>query len=251
MRIGLQISSLKPYIQTCEGVRDTFRRVNAMGYTDVQLQWTGEDVPCEFIAEQLKENSLACWGTQDYYDVVVARMDTEVRAAALYGSKYICVSGVPERYMCDGDLDAMAREMRSVSARLADSGILLTFHPRHMELRPIDGGAAAAERLLDMVPDMQLTLDIYQSEMAGMDTAALMRRYAGRVDMLHFKDAQTMDTKAPLTPVGAGAIDFAPALSACADAGVKIGFAEQERWQGDAFECMKQSLDYMRGIIPQ
>lgn len=38
MRIGLHISSLKPYIQTCEGVRDTFRRVNAMGYTDVQLQ---------------------------------------------------------------------------------------------------------------------------------------------------------------------------------------------------------------------
>ena len=99
MRIGLQISSLKPFIQTREGVRDTFRRVAGMGYRDVQLQWTGADVPCEFIADEMKANGLDCWGTQDYYDVVMARMDYEIRAAHLYGSHYICVSGIPERFM--------------------------------------------------------------------------------------------------------------------------------------------------------
>ena len=87
MRIGLQISSLKPYIQTRAGVADTLRRVRSMGYTDVQLQWTGADVPCEFIAEELERNGLSCWGTQDYYDVVMARLEYEIRAAGLYGSR--------------------------------------------------------------------------------------------------------------------------------------------------------------------
>ena len=156
MRIGLQISSLKPYIQTRAGVADTLRRVRSMGYTDVQLQWTGADVPCEFIAEELERNGLSCWGTQDYYDVVMARLEYEIRAAGLYGSRYICVSGVPERFMSPEGLVAMAGELNRTQARLADSGIALTFHPRHMELTPMDG-ASAAERLLELALGVQLT----------------------------------------------------------------------------------------------
>lgn len=249
MRIGLQISSLKPYIQTRGGVADTLRRVREMGYTDVQLQWTGADVPCEFIAEELERNQLACWGTQDYYDVVMARMDYEIRAAGLYGARYICVSGVPERYLSPEGLKAMAAELNRTQARLAERGIALTFHPRHMELVPMDG-ASATERLLELSPGVQLTLDIYQALMAGRDPAELMRRYAGRVDMVHFKDAAERRVGAPLTPVGAGALDFGPALRACAGAGVKIALAEQETWQGDAFDCMAQSLAYLRAAIP-
>ena len=41
MRIGLQISSLKKYIQTRNDTAETFRRVRELGYQDVQLQWTG------------------------------------------------------------------------------------------------------------------------------------------------------------------------------------------------------------------
>lgn len=246
MRIGLQISSLKPYIQTREGVRDTLRRVREMGYEDVQLQWTGADVPCEFIADEMRANGLACWGTQDYYDVVMARLDYEIRAAHLYGARYICVSGIPERFMSPEGIRAMAIEMTDTQARLADEGIRLTFHPRNIEYAVICGDAATC-RLLDAAPDVQLTLDAYHSAIAGMDTAALMRRYAGRVDIIHLKDAVECKKGAALTPVGSGAIDFAPAIAACADASVKVIMAEQESWQGDAFDCMKQSLEYLRG----
>ena len=248
MHIGLQISSLKPFIQTRAGVRDTFRRVAGMGYRDVQLQWTGADVPCEFIADEMKANGLDCWGTQDYYDVVMARMDYEIRAAHLYGSHYICVSGIPERFMSPEGIRAMAAEMTETQRRLSDEGIALTFHPRHMEYAQVDGDTAAC-RLLDCAPDIQLTLDAYHSAIAGVDTAALMRRYAGRVDIIHLKDAAECKKGATLTPVGAGAIDFMPVISACRDAGVKAIMAEQESWQDDAFECMKQSLSYLRGAL--
>ena len=35
MRIGLQISSLKKYIQTRDDTAETFRRVRELGYQDV------------------------------------------------------------------------------------------------------------------------------------------------------------------------------------------------------------------------
>ena len=248
MRIGLQISSLKPFIQTCDGVHDTLRRAAEMGYRDVQLQWTGADVPCEFIADEMRLNGLACWGTQDYYDVVMARMDYEIRAAHLYDSHYICVSGIPERFLSPEGIRAMAAAMTDTQRRLSDEGIALTFHPRHMEYAQVDGDAATC-RLLDCAKDVQLTLDAYHSAIAGVNTAALMRRYAGRVDIIHLKDSVECRKGAPLTPVGSGAIDFAPVIAACADAGVKAIMAEQESWQGDAFDCMAQSLKYLRGAI--
>lgn len=246
MRTGLQISSLKKYIQTPADFASTLRRVREMGYRDVQLQWTGEAVTCEFIAEQLERNGMTCWGTQDYYDAVMGRMDYEIRAGRLYHSKYICLSGIPERFMSEEGVLAMAAEMRGTGARLADEGYILTFHPRYHEYARFGSGETAAERLLDNAPDLQLTLDAYHSAMAGVDSAALMRKYAGRVDMVHLKDAAALTPDAPLTPIGAGAIDFKPVFDTCETAGVKVVFAEQERWQRDPFECMKQSLEYMR-----
>ena len=91
MRIGLQISSLKKYIQTRDDTAETFRRVRELGYQDVQLQWTGPDVDSDFLAELLRAHGMRCWGTQDYYDVVMARLDYEIAAAGQYNAA--CPSG--------------------------------------------------------------------------------------------------------------------------------------------------------------
>ncbi len=248
MRIGLQISSLKKYIQTCADTADTLRRVRELGYEDVQLQWTGPEVDSAFLAEQLRAQGLRCWGTQDYYDVVMGRLDYEIEAAGLYGARYICVSGVPERFMSPEGLEAMAGELRATCRRLAERGLILTFHPRRQEYVRWDG-ATVTERLLELVPDMQLTLDAYHTAVSHVDTVALMRRLAGRVDLVHIKDSAAAEPGAPLTPVGAGAIDFLPVLRACEGAGVKVVLAEQESWQCDAFCCMAQSLGYLRGAL--
>lgn len=248
MYIGLQISSLKKYIQTRADTAETFRRVREIGYTDVQLQWTGPEVDSGLLSELMKEHGMRCWGTQDYYDEVMARLDYEIDAARRYSSRYICVSGVPERFNSPEGLKAMAAELRLAQARLADSGLILTFHPRYHEYAPMDG-STATERLLELAPDMQLTLDAFHTVVSGMDTVEMMRRYAGRIDLMHIKDAQAPQPGAPLTPVGAGAIDYLPMLRACESAGVKVVLAEQESWQGDAFYCMAQSLGYLRGAL--
>ncbi len=70
-----------------------------------------------------------------------------------------------------------------------------------MSTMPMDG-STPTERLLESLPDMQLTLDAYHTEVCHLDTPALMRRYAGRVDLVHIKDAQALDPRAPLHPGG-------------------------------------------------
>ena len=40
--------------------------------------------------------------------------------------------------------------------------------------------------------------------------------------------------------------DWSADLVACRETGVRWAFAEQERWEKDAFLCMRESLDAMR-----
>ena len=51
---------------------------------------------------------------------------------------------------------------------------------------------------------------------------------------------------AALVPVGQGVTDWSAAVDACRETGVRWAFAEQERWEKDAFLCMRESLDAMR-----
>lgn len=97
-KLGLQISSVKKYLQTPEEVLESFRKVSTIGYDTIQIQWINPEVPTDFIQAALKETNLKCIGTQDYYDVVIEHLDEVIEMNDLWGGTYITVSGLPERY---------------------------------------------------------------------------------------------------------------------------------------------------------
>jgi len=58
--------------------------------------------------------------------------------------------------------------------------------------------------------------------------------------MVHFKDA-IGDT---LVPAGQGQVNWAGVMEACRDTGVPYGFVEQEKWEKDPYECLKEALHW-------
>ena len=138
-----------------------------------------------------------------------------------------------------------------MAARIAPMGMTLAFHPRAREWAPADTaepGLSCTELLLEHTPqNVTLGLDLYHSGKAGLAPDALLRRWAGRVEFVHFKDyCVAPDGSETLVPVGQGVTDWSAAVDACRETGVRWAFAEQERWEKDAFLCMRESLDAMR-----
>jgi len=52
-----------------------------------------------------------------------------------------------------------------------------------------------------------------------------------------------------LMPLGAREYDWKPILTACQKADAKHIFAEQERWEKDAFKCAAESLACLQMLI--
>lgn len=244
--IGAQVSSLKPYIQTEKELRRTFGRLAQMGYRDVQLQWIASEIEPEVIADALMEAGLTGVSTQDYYEVVRERMAYFLKLNDLCRSKYVCVSGIPLEYLSYEGCRAFGRELAELTKRLEAEGKILSFHPRAQEFA-VFGGRTAVEILLEESREpFQICLDLYHVQKAGQPMGDWVRKLAGRMDMVHFKDyVNCEDGTQALVPVGQGCIDWTEAVAACRETQVPWVFAEQESWGKDAFLCMEESREWM------
>ena len=103
---------------------------------------------------------------------------------------------------------------------------------------------------MGMMPDdMQLTFCVHSTFGTPVHYTEVLDKFAGRMDLVHFKDSILLpDGKPQLTPLGAGRTDWQPVAEACVKAGAKWVFAEQERWEKDAFECAADSLAYLNSL---
>ena len=245
-RVGVQISSVRKYLQTPEDVLESFRKVSKIGYRTIQIQWISSDVPAGFINDALKETQLNCIGTQDYYDEVIPNLDEIIKMNDLWGGTYICVSGIPERFHSLQGCMSFAAELNKIAKQLEHAGKILIFHPRHQEFTRYDGQIALDILLENTEDNFQPLLDIYHIKKAGYDPAEWIYKVKGRMDMVHFKDmAEAADGKEVLMPVGQGILDWEDIFRACMQTGVKYCFAEQETSHKDPFECLEDSYKFI------
>lgn len=79
IKIGVQISSVKKYLQTPADVLESFKKCANIGYKYVQIQWISPDVPNEAIRGALLESGLECVGTQESYKEVFPNIEKYIR----------------------------------------------------------------------------------------------------------------------------------------------------------------------------
>ena len=247
---GIQISSLKAFLQTPEEARRTFRRLAAMGCRVVQLQWLSPSLSPRWVADALAEAGLTSVSTQDFTWQVEKDWDTVVEMNRLCGSRHVCISGVPGEKLDRDACEALAETSRRMVRALSGQGMVLSFHPRSREFAPMPGcpDRTVTDWLLEQVPEMMLGLDAFHAVRGGQDVPALLRRYEGRVDFVHCKDFVLENGAVRLRVLGEGCVDWPPIVAACRETGVPWVFAEQETFAAgdDPFACMARSFAYLQ-----
>ena len=240
MKIGIQVSSLKPLLLTAEQVQAAFLKIKALGCDLVQLQWIDPSVPADRIAQALKESGITSVSVQDFYDLIREKQDDYILQNTVTGGKWLCVSRIPERLKSLDGLDLYVAELRSLQERLTPLGQRLCFHPVSGDFTAIPG-RNAVEDLLQRMPELGICLDLYHLNRNCTDMPGFIRRYGSRICMVHFKDA-IGDT---LVPAGQGDTNWDGVVEACLEAKIPYAFVEQERWDRDPYHCLKEAMDWL------
>ena len=241
---GIQISSLKPLLLTPDQVRECFAKIKNLGCDVVQLQWVDPSVPLEVIGKSLEENQIRSVSVQDFYETVMRDLDYYVNLNAITGGTWLCVSRIPDRLKSRKGLDIYVAELRSLQKKLDAQGQKVCFHPVTPDFTAVEG-FNAVEYLLQAMPELDICLDLYHLNRNCADMPAFIRRYAGRVCMVHFKDEQD----GALVPAGQGQVNWDGVVKACLETKVPYGFVEQEKWERDPYDCMKEAMDWLKEEI--
>lgn len=242
MEKGIQVSSLKPLLLNENQVKEAFANMKAIGCDVVQLQWIDPSVPIPVIADAVRENGIKSVSVQDFYEVVLQDFEYYVNLNALTGGKWICVSRIPERLKSPDGLDAFICELRDMQEKLDAVGQKLCFHPVSADFTAVPG-MDAVDYLFENMPELEICLDLYHLNRNCSDMPGYIRRYAGRVCMVHFKDGKGD----ALVPAGQGDTNWDGVVKACLETGVPYGFVEQERWDRDPYVCLKEAMDWLEG----
>ncbi len=240
MENGIQVSSLKPLLLDEAQVRAAFSRMRELGCKTVQLQWIDPSVPAAVIAGALRENDMKSVSVQDFYEVVRENYAYYTELNRATGGKWLCVSRIPERLKSEAGIRSYIEELRELRKLLAPLGQELCFHPVSGDYTAVPG-ICAVEYLLDHMPELDLCLDLYHLNRNCADMPGFIRKYGKRICMVHFKDSRGEE----LVPAGQGDTDWSGVVNACLEVGVPYAFVEQERWNRDPYDCLKEAMAWL------
>lgn len=240
MKSGIQVSSLKPLLLNEDQTARAFSKMRSLGCTTVQLQWIDPSVSPDAISRILKENGMESVSVQDFYEVVRSNLAYYTGLNAATGGTWLCVSRIPDRLKSREGLDCFVQELRDMQKMLDYLGQTLCFHPVSTDFTAVAGLDAVAY-LLDAMPELDICLDLYHLNRNCADMPGWIRCYAGRICMVHFKDSKD----GCLVPAGQGDTNWTGVVNACMDSGIPYAFVEQEHWERDPYDCLKEAMDWL------
>jgi sugar phosphate isomerase/epimerase len=95
----------------------------------------------------------------------------------------------------------------------------------------------------------RLELDLGWVAAAGHDPAAMIKKYKGRVDLLHIKDMVKDGDSYRSVELGKGIVKWKPAFEAAKAEGVKSFFVEQEEpYVRPIFESLAISIAHLKTL---
>lgn len=249
----MSLSSLAVQMYTVReaSVRDfrgALRQVAGLGYTAVELAGLYNLSPIE-VRQTLNELGLTCVSGHLSLANLRENLDQEIETYLTLGASYLVCSSLPrEERGNEVDFRRIAGELNHIGQRCRAAGLGFCYHNHDFELVQFKGQYALDILLENSDPaNVQLEADLYWLKFAGLEPAAYIRRWPGRMPLLHIKDMSA--TQPPtFAEVGAGILDWAGILAAAKEVGVKWYIVEQDTCPGDPFASIKVSLENYRKL---
>lgn len=224
--------------------KGTLRKVAEMGYPAVQLSGTGGMSIAE--AKQFVDSlGLRVFGGHFGIEQLEKDLASVLDLARGLGMEYIIVPWMPEELRRDAEgWISVAKRMNAIGKKVVAEGFVFCYHNHSFEFQKFDGKYGLDLFYENCDPELvQAELDTYWVKHGGEDPAEYIRKYSGRVPLLHLKD---MAEDGSFAEVGHGILDWEDIFEAAEEGGVKWMAVEQDVCKHPPLESAKMSLEFLK-----
>ena len=253
-KLGLQLYTVRDYLNSEEDMDKSFERLVSMGYTVAQS--AGHE--SEAMARLAKKHGITIAGTHYNLDKIVNEPDETMRLHELLGTTNIGIGAMPtEGRETQEGLEKFIKRYNSVAPIYAKNGFRLTYHHHSFEFASHDGKKTMMEYLIqDFDPSISFVLDTCWAANAGVDVCDMIESLRGRLDILHLKDIKTemIDSwanKQVMCEIGKGVINWEKVIKTAESNDVKYYVVEQDTFwsDNDPFKSLEISKEYLKKFI--
>jgi sugar phosphate isomerase/epimerase len=188
-----------------------------------------------------------------------ADLDTRLDYARQLGVSYIVTMLPGPRPVSLDDYRAVATRFNQWGTTVRDQGMQLAFLCHGHEFLPQDNSSGFDQLMQNTDPSLvKLEVDIYWLVQAGIDPAALLRKYRDRVRLLHIKDRiagaptsyATDATAEHFTELGKGSIPWPALLKQAREQDIRYALLDQDKTEMPVLQSLQQSFTYLQTLKP-
>jgi len=249
MKIGAQLYTVREYTKTAADFAATIKKIGKIGYKCVQISAIGP-IPPQEVADICKANDMEIVITHTPPARILSETEAVIAEHRLMGANYIGLGAVPNTY--ERNVEGAKRfiaDFGPATEKIHAAGMTFMYHNHAFEFEKY-GDKLMMDYLVEGLPHIGITLDTYWVQAGGADPAAWLKKLAGRVPVVHFKDMAWAEGNQLMAAVMEGNLNWEAIFAACKDAGVKYAMVDQDNCYGaDPFECLATSFNNLKKAL--
>ncbi len=245
--IAAQMYTLRDFCKTPAEIATACAKVKKMGYDGIQISGMGKIDPVE-MKKILDGEGLQCAATHISLDEMENETSRVIEEHQLWNCKYAAIGGFFTKEWNRSVIDNFIAKYNAISKKFAGSGISIGYHNHHHEFAQVDGHRPMDLLINNLDPEIWIEIDTHWVARGGSDPATYIRKVAGRIPCVHFKDMTiAFDDRSPkMCEIGDGNLHWHQIVEACRYAGVIWHTVERDSGDMDAFDSLERSIYNMR-----
>ncbi len=228
----------------------TLAKVAQIGYDAVELGGFG-GLSSKELKKLLEDLGLQCSGSHEPFERLQGALPQVIQDNQEIGNSYVICPYMPESFQARG-LDGFkefGHKLAEVGAALKNANLQLCYHNHDFEFKTVGGKYLLDSLFAEVDPGLlKAEVDVFWVLHGGEDPVAHLRKYSGRVPLLHIKD-MTRDDRRTFAPVGTGRLDLAGIVKAARADGAVWFVIEQDETEQPVLEAIAISLRNFRRIL--
>jgi len=246
-KIGVQLYTVRDYMNTKDDIKETFKKLKALGYD--QVQTAGCKIPYDEFGAIAKESGLEIVGTHDSFELMCTDFNTSLENHKKLGTLNMGIGGYFKPTI-EKNI-TFIEKANMVAEKIAAHGGKFTYHNHHEEFIVLENGKTTMDMLVEgLNPEgTSFVLDTFWVQKGGSDVRYWIEKLSGRIDILHLKDMKVQMNESVFEQVfaeiGNGNLYWEGILETALNTGVKYFVVEQDKCSENPFKSLEISSNYL------
>lgn len=195
---------------------------------------------------------MRCCATHEGFDTFFGDPAALADKLDIQGCDFVALGAPLPMYRTQIGILELADKFNKQSEKMAAYGKMLAYHNHHFEFDRMNEKQVILDSFYNHTDPalVKAELDVQWVARGGANPAKWIRKLAGRIHLIHFKDFTICNGSPVLCEVGEGNLEWDEIMTACRETDVKLFTVEQdEPFPGRSiFDSMKISYQNMRNM---